>query len=313
MPEISGGHIMCPMRRLVVTAVFVVLGFVAFERDVASQALTVRQLAPGVFFRQGDRDKHQQANCGWIIFRDYVVVVDANFPWGAKAILPEIKKTTNKPIRFVFDTHYHGDHAQGNSVFVDQGSTIVSSADAAAESRGKGQAAWDKDTTTGEFSLKPYRAEHPSVVFADQMVFDDGDKRIELRKVGPGHSKGDSVAWLPKERILFTGDLVTNWNFGNNMLDADASDTGWLKAIDTMLELKPQTVAVGHGALGDVETMRGQRGYLADMHQQVLAGKKAGKTADQLVKEINLSKHGHFAAFAQRNEESIRAMYRRAP
>ncbi len=125
------------MRRLAIAAVFVGLGFVALERDVASQALTVRQLAPGVFFRQGDREKRQQANCGWVIFRDYVVVIDANFPWGARQILPEIKKTSNKPIRFVFDTHYHGDHAQGNSVFVDEGATIVSSADAAAESRAR--------------------------------------------------------------------------------------------------------------------------------------------------------------------------------
>jgi glyoxylase-like metal-dependent hydrolase (beta-lactamase superfamily II) len=63
----------------------------------------------------------------WVIFNDYVLVVDANFPWGAREILPRIRATTNKPIRFVLNTHYHGDHAYGNAIFVDAGAMIVSS------------------------------------------------------------------------------------------------------------------------------------------------------------------------------------------
>jgi cyclase len=79
----------------------------------------VKNLAPGVYVWQGDRDKREPANCMWIIFNDYVLVVDANFPWGARKILPKIRATTNKPIRFVLNTPYHGDHAYGNAIFVD--------------------------------------------------------------------------------------------------------------------------------------------------------------------------------------------------
>src|SRR5205085_2866052 len=77
----------------------------------------VRELAPGVYFWQGNGDLREPANCTWIIFKDYVLVIDANFPWGAREILPQIKRTTDKPIRFVFDTHYHSDHSFGNSIF----------------------------------------------------------------------------------------------------------------------------------------------------------------------------------------------------
>jgi glyoxylase-like metal-dependent hydrolase (beta-lactamase superfamily II) len=136
---------------------------------------------------------------------------------------------------------------------------------------------------------------------------------VELKKLGPGHTKGDAVAFLPKERILFTGDLCTNWTFGNAMGDRDASHPGWVKALDTMIQWNPQTVVPGHGGLSTLETLRGQRAYIDDMWQQVTKGKRAGRSADQLVKEVNLSKHGQFAAFAQRNEESIRAMYAKAP
>ena len=117
------------MRRIFVAAAFAALLVAAFERGVESQGGPVRQLAPGVFSRQGDRDRRQPANTSWVVFRDYVVVIDANTPWGLREILPEIAKTTNKPIRFVFDTHYHWDHTQGNSVATDAGATVVCSQD----------------------------------------------------------------------------------------------------------------------------------------------------------------------------------------
>src|ERR1039458_8340917 len=81
----------------------------------------VRQLAPGVFYYWGDELQQKSANCVWVVFRDYVLAVDANYPWGAQEILAEIKKTTGKPVRFLFDTHYHDDHTMGNSVFGDAG------------------------------------------------------------------------------------------------------------------------------------------------------------------------------------------------
>ena len=86
-----------------------------------------------MFTRFGDKDARQPANTSWIEFRQFVVVIEANTPWGIRAILPEIRKTTSKPIRYVFDTHYHWDHTQGNSVLADEGVTIVCSQDSASE------------------------------------------------------------------------------------------------------------------------------------------------------------------------------------
>jgi glyoxylase-like metal-dependent hydrolase (beta-lactamase superfamily II) len=107
------------MRRFVLFLGFVLLLAVASTRTTESQTGAVRQLAPGVYSRQGDRDAQQPANTSWVEFKDFVVVIEANTPWGIKAALPEIRKTTSKPIRYAFDTHYHWDHTQGNSVMVD--------------------------------------------------------------------------------------------------------------------------------------------------------------------------------------------------
>ena len=183
--------------------------------------------------RQGDKDVHLPANTSWIEFKDFVVVIDANTPFGINAALPDIKKTTTKPIRYAFDTHYHWDHTNGNSVIVDEGATVICSQGCANELRGpKGKREWDSRVArTGEYSLAPYRFEPPTLAFGDFLAIDDGQRRLELRLVGPGHTIGDAVAYLPNEQILFTGDLVVNWKFGNNVADADADLPNWSRLL----------------------------------------------------------------------------------
>src|SRR5713226_1198946 len=140
------------MKRSLLFAAFCCLLLVAFYRDASSQSSFAREIASGVFVRLAEPDKKIIANAGWVVFRDYVLVIDANYPWGARAILADLRKTTGKPIRFVFDTHYHADHAFGNSLFVDAGATILCSRECVAESKAKNPPAWAKDTGTGEFS-----------------------------------------------------------------------------------------------------------------------------------------------------------------
>jgi len=294
-----------PLKRFAVAFIFGLLVWAAAETKSV-----VREIAPGVYARIGDRDRRQPANCGWVVFKDYVLVIDANFPWGAREILPEIKRATNKPIRFVFNTHYHGDHAYGGSVFTDQGATVVCTDDCAVESRAKGQAGWDKNTETGEFSLKPYRLAHPTITFEKAMTFDDGEHRVELHKLGPGHSKGDAVAWLPKEKILFAGDLCVNWGFGNNVADADADHDNWLRALDAMAGMGPKLVVVGHGEPGPAEVLGAQKAYLGEMLALVRRGMREGKTADQIAAEADLTKH-KIGVDKERNAASVRAVYRK--
>lgn len=81
----------------------------------------VVELAPGVYFRHGDLDGRGHCNNGFVIFREFVLVIDGNFPGGAEACLADIRKVTDKPVRFVFNTHHHGDHAYGNPVWVKAG------------------------------------------------------------------------------------------------------------------------------------------------------------------------------------------------
>jgi glyoxylase-like metal-dependent hydrolase (beta-lactamase superfamily II) len=308
------------MHRIPVACAFALLLLIAAR----SQEQRVSQLAPGVYFWQGDTSIRRPANCTWVLFKDYVVVIDANFPWGAREILPEIRKTSDLPIRFVFNTHYHADHTFGNSVFLQAGATIVCSRECGSESITKGEADWRNQVlnraqrpdasvhdkaVAAETRERGYQLEHPSVLFDNSMVFDDGNRRLELTHMGPGHSRGDAVAYLPKEKILVTGDLCVNWTSGNNVGDRDADHDNWIRTLDKLAQWDVKIVVPGHGRPGTTATLRGQRAYLADMVDQVRAGIKGSRTADQLAKEIDLSRHQPFGAGSSAN--SVRAVYRR--
>lgn len=296
------------MKRLIPAVGFAVLLLVAFLRDASSQTNLVQEISPGVYVRSADPDKRIIANTGWIVFRDYVFVIDANYPWGARAALADIRRTTNKPIRFVFNTHYHGDHAFGNSEFVDAGATIICSADCAAESIAKNTPGWNNDKGEGEFSLKQWRLEHPQISFPDRMVFDDGQRRVELTKVGPGHTRGDAVAWLPKEGILFAGDLCVT-RAGNFMGDADADPENWARILDRLNNLKVAQLVPGHGPVGNHLSIAPQRDYIRAMVKGVRAGIQQGQTADAIAKSLDLSAYKPNGDDRARNEASIKAVY----
>src|SRR5215212_5037438 len=137
------------------------------SNHLAAQNKLVRQLAPGVYYYFGDEKQQKSANCTWIVFKDYVLAIDANYPWGAEEILQEIKKTTRNPVRFVFNTHYHHDHTFGNGIFADAKATIVSTATTAEEMHTLGKYEWDHGSAYSGRNMAPYRRVFPSLLFND--------------------------------------------------------------------------------------------------------------------------------------------------
>ncbi|HUQ64633.1 MAG TPA: MBL fold metallo-hydrolase [Flavitalea sp.] len=277
---------------------------------LAAQSKPVRELAPGVYYYFGDEYQQKSANCTWIVFKDYVLAIDANYPWGAEEILQLIKNTTDKPVKFVFNTHYHHDHTFGNAIFTDAGATIVSTTKTAEEMRTLGKYEWDHGTSYSGRNISPYRREFPTLLFNDTLVFDDSVHRVELIRMGPAHTGGDGIAYLPKEKILVTGDLFVYGNaWGNNVADADADYDRWLKVLETLAGRNATIVIPGHGEPATSEELKRQRLYLKDMLEQVRNGIKAGKSKAQLIKEVDLSKHPVYGQNKVSIKRSVGDMY----
>ena len=254
----------------VLTTGLVMLGL--YQRQVATQTDTVKELAPGVFFHEGDIKGKGHCNNGWIVFDDYVLVIDANFPSGAQLVMEKIKAQTNKPIRFAFDTHHHGDHAYGNRVWADNGGTIVAQENVLAEMRkyetglfGGKPGRWEQTATERE-DVKAAGLEAPSLLYRDVMIFDDGTHRVELRYFGVGHTHGDGFAWLPKEGILFTGDAAVNGPY-NFLGDGDSG--AWIETLAAAQKLGASIVAPGHGPVGNGGVLEAQRQFFVDLRAEV--------------------------------------------
>jgi cyclase len=288
------------------------IAFAICTCNTYAQQAVVKQIAPDVYYYFGDELQQKSANCTWIVFNDYVLAIDANYPWGAEEIIHEIHKTTNKPVRFLFDTHYHHDHTFGNGIFSDSGTTIVSTDKTAEEMRTLGQYEWENGTAYSGRNMKGYKRVFPSLTFNNKLILDDGTHRVELIKMGPAHTGGDGIAYLPKEKILVTGDLFVNGNpWGNNVADADANYDKWLNVLDTMASWNPTIVVPGHGDLASVSQLQEQRSYLKDMLDQVRQGIKRGKTKEQLMREIDLGKHPVYGNNKVSIKRSIGDMYDR--
>jgi cyclase len=277
------------MKRLAVYALTTsVLIAVLYQRQAATQINTVKELAPGVYFHEGDLRGKGHCNNGWVIFEDYVLVLDANFPSGAQEIIPKIKAQTNKPIRFAFDTHHHGDHAYANQVWVDNGAVPVAHENVVSEMKkyetgffgGGKPGRWEGEAKERD-DLKSTRLKPPSLLYRDLMIFDDGKHRVELRYFGVGHTHGDGFAWLPKERILFTGDAVVNGPF-NFMGDGDSG--AWIETIAKAQKLGASIVGPGHGPSGDAGVLEAQRQYFVALRAEV--EKRKGLAPDRLQAEV---------------------------
>jgi len=115
---------MKPLRAWLLPGIAVLAGIALFVSRSNANPETLRLVAPGVWFREGDRE---QGHCNNVIIemKDYIVVVDANFPGGARATMADVKRLFRKPVKYVFDTHHHGDHSYGNALWTESGATTL--------------------------------------------------------------------------------------------------------------------------------------------------------------------------------------------
>jgi cyclase len=212
----------------------------------------------------------------------YLIVVDANYPGRAKELLTISKSLSSKPVRYVFDTHAHGDHSYGNSVWTKAGATTMAFRGVVTEMDRWEPARWQAAMTkredvreTSEVDVQRPR----KVIDGDTFVLKDKTREVRFLFLGWGHTPGDGYVWLPKERVLCTGDAAVNGP-RNKLLDANIAN--WPDVLDKALALKPLHVLPGHGEAGGPEILSGQQRFLRDLYREVKLQTDAGKTPTEM-------------------------------
>jgi len=256
--------------------------------------------------------------------RDVIVVDDHVSPAAAWVLLEEIKSITDKPVTTVVNTHFHFDHAHGNQIFAPgvqiigheftrrallddpvskplyQSFYSVKTLEGQIENLRKriageqNAAARDKLQTqltsveNNYASQKELRPTPPNVTLTTQMTLFRGDREIQIRYLGRGHTAGDVVVYLPKEKAVITGDLLTAST--SNL--SDSYPVEWAATLEELKKLDFDTVIPGHGeAFTDKAKIDYFAAYLRDVWSTVGELKKQGVSAEEAAKRADLSKH----------------------
>jgi cyclase len=263
---------------------------------------------------------------------DVIVVDDHVSPAAAWVLLDELKAITDKPVRTVINTHFHFDHAHGNQVFgsdvdiigheftrqmllgsksidmplyknyrdgipgqiEDLKTRIAADADPTRKAMLQTQLQAAENNRVSQAELKP---RPPNVTLQTQMTLYRGDREIQIRFLGRAHTAGDVVVYLPKEKVVITGDMLTAGL--SNMSDAFVNE--WPATLDELKRLDFDTVLPGHGdAFTDKAKIDYFQAYLRDVWTEVSRLKRQGVSAEDAARQADLTKHKeHFPTAIQ--------------
>jgi glyoxylase-like metal-dependent hydrolase (beta-lactamase superfamily II) len=251
----------------------------ASQADLEVKQVSFTQLSENAYAYTAEGDP----NTGIIIGDDAVMVIDTQAtPVMAQDVIRHIRTVTDKPIQFVVLSHYHAVRVLGASAYQPQ--HIIASRDTYDLIVERGEQ--DKASEIGRFprlfqavESVPAGMTWPTMTFSGSMSVWLGKLEVQLLQVGRGHTKGDTIAWLPEQKILFSGDLV---EFDATPYAGDAYFQDWPATLDRLAALQPQKLVPGRGpALTTPEQvaagLQGTREFIHDVWTQVKAGADAGR------------------------------------
>jgi glyoxylase-like metal-dependent hydrolase (beta-lactamase superfamily II) len=274
----------------------------ASHADLEEKKVTFAKLSEHAWAYTAEGDP----NTGIVVGDDAVMVIDTQAtPVMAQDVIRRIREVTDKPIKYVVLSHYHAVRVLGASAYGPE--HIIASEDTLALIKERGEQ--DKASEIGRFprlfrnvESVPPGLTWPTLTFTGKMTLWLGKLEVQLLQLGRGHTQGDTVVWLPAERILFSGDLV---EYDATPYAGDAYFSDWPKTLDNLAALKPAKLVPGRGAALQTEAevaagLKGTREFIADVFASVKAGAAAGKDLQAVYRETVdrvRPKYGHWVIF----------------
>jgi cyclase len=266
-----------PHRLLLSVALLVLLAAPASaqEQDFSKVEVKTVPVAGSVSMLQGSG-----GNIGVLVGTDGVLIVDDEFAPLVPKIRAAVGQLTQKPIRFVVNTHWHGDHTGGNAGFGGDGAVIVAQDNVRKRMSTNQFNAFFKRSTPASPAIAL-----PVITFAEGVTFHLDGEDIEVFHLVPAHTDGDSAIWFRHANVLHTGDVFFNGLYPFIDTGSGGSVDGVVTALEAMLaRIDDQTKVIpGHGPLGSKADMKKFHDMLATVRDRVKKAIAAGKTLDQVV------------------------------
>lgn len=263
---------------------------VAAQDDFSKVEIKVQKVSGNVYMLIG-----AGGNIGVSVGDDGIVIVDDQFAPLAEKIRAALKGITDKPVRFVINTHYHGDHTGGNLEF--QKTSPIIAQDNVRKRLEEGVMAGNGGSMKNEQKPAPAGA-LPIITFDHQVTVHLNGEDIRALHVPSGHTDGDSVIFFPKSNVVHMGDDFVTYGFPFVDINAGGSVRGMIDAIDKVIAQVPTNVKVipGHGPLSNIDDMKRFQQMMRETLAAVQDAMKQGKTLDQMKQEKILAKWDEYGA-----------------
>ena len=273
----------------------------ASQADLQEKTVSFTKLSDNAYAYTAEGDP----NTGIVIGDDAVMVIDTQAtPVMAQDVIRRIREVTDKPIKYVVMSHYHAVRVLGASAY--QAQHIIASQDTRDLIVERG--AQDMKSEIERFPRLFQAVESipgltwPTITFKGEMTLWLGSLEVKLLQVGRGHTKGDTIVWLPQQKILFSGDLV---EFDATPYAGDAYFSDWPQTLDNLAAMNPVALVPGRGAALTTPDMvqaglAGTRSFVRDLYANVKAGAAAGKDLRNIYKDTHAAmkpKYGNWVIF----------------
>ena len=285
-----------------------------------------QELSRGVYVLYGGG-----GNVGFLVGPDAVLVVDSQVRQLGPGVVKQIQGATDKPIKYLLNTHHHGDHTGGNDAFkqfaviiahenvrkrmLESPQTILREWPAELEeAKKKGDAesvAFIEDAIAWAKKIKIEEIAAPVITFESEVRIHVGDETIAVWHTPPAHTDGDSVVYFEKANVLHMGDLFFYKVIPFIDVKAGGSARGYIDAIDKVIARVPPDVKIipGHGEVTDLAGLKTFRQYVADVLDAARKAKAAGKSKEEFLKTVDLPAYKTWDGYGERFQESAAAAW----
>ena len=246
------------------------------DQDFSKVQIKVSKVAGNVYMLEGSG-----GNIGASVGDDGIVIVDDQYAPLADKIQAALKGITDKPVRFIINTHYHGDHTGGNAYFQKQAPIIAH--DNVRKRLETGGPAGNGGSV--HFDDKPAAKEAlPIITFDHDVTVHLNGEDIRALYFPAGHTDGDSIIFFPKSNVVHMGDDFVTYGFPFIDVEAGGSINGMIDGVEKVLTQVPADVKIipGHGPVSSVEDVRAYVSMLKGTRDAVAKAMKEGKTLDQM-------------------------------
>jgi glyoxylase-like metal-dependent hydrolase (beta-lactamase superfamily II) len=296
------------------------------------------KIEEGVYARIVKPEGNAVSNAGIVVLYDSVLIFDTHFtPEAGKELMAAVRSITDKPVRYVVNSHWHADHTHGNQVFADAhiiGSTVARRgvlendlpslnrtigitqkqlerlrADVkAAKSTRQAERLRDQIRARENYlqNMSQLKITAPLVTLENSLAVQEGSSEILIRYLGSGDTEGACILWLPFRKIAFVGDLVFVRAIPNVQ---NAEILQWMETLKEVLALDAETYVPGHGEIGSKSDVQAFLDYLLALKSMVQTAIDRGDTMEQATRDIRVPEEFSSYMFQNFFPSNVQKMY----